>query len=333
MASEYEIKESYKSKINKEKLQYARDSINIRKNFLLSKFQKTQMLKNLTDKLNSSIKSLEKEMIDRLINTPINSNDSIKTLNTIKKALLIGINYENTYSQLNGCINDVSMMETYLKSKGFSDITLLTDNTEIKPTKANILSSINNFFSSSKENDFLYFHYSGHGSYINDKDGDEDDGLDESIVSKDMILITDDELISLIKQKMNKKSTLFAVFDSCHSGTMLDLKYTLSDNDNMSINDNMAIINNPKYKDTLSNIIMLSGCKDSQTSQETYISNKIYGMLTWALKETFTKNQNLTWKSLYTSVKKLLQDKKVPQIPQLSMGSLIDIGDTIHFLT
>ena len=77
---------------------------------------------------------------------------------------------------------------------------------------------------------------------------------------------------------------------------------------------------------------MISGCKDSQTSEENYISNKVYGKLTWSINETLTKNKNLTWKSLYTSVKKLLQDSKSLQIPQLSMGSLINIGDPIEFI-
>ena len=261
-------------------------------------------------------------------------NNSINTLKNLptnrikigknKKALLIGINYENTNFQLNGCINDISLIETYLKTKGFSDITLITDKTEIKPTKSNILSSIEKFLTSSKEDDILYFHYSGHGSIVKDNNGDEVDGIDETIVSKDLILITDDELISLIRQKINKKTTLFAIIDSCHSGSMLDLKYTFS--------DNLSIVENSKYDDISSNIIMISGCKDSQTSEENYISNKVYGKLTWSINETLTKNKNLTWKSLYTSVKKLLQDSKSLQIPQLSMGSLINIGDPIEFI-
>ena len=72
---------------------------------------------------------------------------------------------------------------------------------------------------------------------------------------------------------------------------------------------------------------MISGCKDSQYSEEKYIYDKTYGLLTWSIYETVTKNKNLSWRSLYTSVKKLLKDSKAVQTPQLSMGSLIDIGD------
>lgn len=327
--SEYKNKKSqniissYNLKINNEKSKYEKESLNIKKNFLLSQFQKGNMIKKLDERLKNTITSFQKEMnnaIDSIKNLPINRIKNGKN----KKALLIGINYENTNFQLNGCINDISLIETYLKTKGFSDTTLITDKTEIKPTKANILSSIEKFLTSAKDDDILYFHYSGHGSIIKDNNGDENDGFDETIVSKDLILITDDELISLIKQKLNKKTTLFAVFDSCHSGTMLDLKYTFS--------DSLSIVDSPKYDDISPNIIMISGCKDSQTSAEKFISNKVYGLLTWSINETLTKNKNLTWKSLYTSVKKLLQDSKASQVPQLSMGSLIDIGDTINFL-
>jgi len=317
-----DITSSYNSQINNEKQKHARESINIRKNFLLSQFQRNNMLKELDSRLNNTLTSLQTEMnnaINKVKNLPINK---IKVGG--KKALLIGINYENTYSQLNGCINDVSLMENHLKTKGFSEVTLITDKTEIKPTKANILSSLEKFLTSSKDDDILYFHYSGHGSIVKDDNGDEVDGRDETIVSKDLILITDDELISLIKQKLNKKATLVAIFDSCHSGSVLDLKYTFS--------DNLSIVDSPKYDDISPNIIMISGCKDSQTSEEKFISNKVYGLLTWCIYETVTKNKNLTWKSLYTSVKKLLQDSKALQVPQLSMGSLIDIGDNVPFL-
>lgn len=317
------ISDSYTFQINNEKKKHERDLINIRKNFLLSQFQKGNMIKQLDERLKNTITSFQKQMnnsIDSIKNLPINRIKIGKN----KKALLIGINYENTNFQLNGCINDISLIETYLKTKGFSDTTLITDKTEIKPTKANILSSIEKFLTSSKDDDILYFHYSGHGSIIKDNNGDEIDGLDETIVSKDLILIKDDELISLIKQKLNKKATLFAVFDSCHSGTMLDLKYTFS--------ENLSIDDSPKYDDISPNIIMISGCKDSQTSGEQFIYDRVYGLLTWSINETLTKNKNLTWKSLYTSVKKLLQDSKASQVPQLSMGSLIDIGDTIEFL-
>jgi hypothetical protein len=74
---------------------------------------------------------------------------------------------------------------------------------------------------------------------------------------------------------------------------------------------------------------MISGCRDSQTSQECLTSTGLDGLLTWSLYETLTKNKNLTWISLYTSIKTLIKNKGEIQVPQLSMGSLIDLNESI----
>lgn len=316
-----EITQIYNNQISYERQLYERNSNNIRKNFLLSQFQRTTQIRQLDEQLKNKIASIQQKMKDE-INT-IN-NLKLNSLNNIKKkkALLIGINYENTYAQLNGCINDVSLVGNYIKTKGFS-VTLLTDKTDKKPTKTNIIAELDKFLTSSEENDFLYFHYSGHGSYVNDTNNDELDGKDETIVSQDLQNIKDDELISIIKQKLPKNRNLLAIFDSCHSGTVLDLKYSLND-----LNMNNIILNS-KYDDIGPNVMMISGCRDSQTSEETLTSTGVNGLLTWSLYETLTKNKNLTWKSLYVSIKTLLNNIGATQVPQLSMGSLINLNESI----
>lgn len=54
-----------------------------------------------------------------------------------KRALLIGINYRETPSELRGCINDVNNVKEFLLTKGYKEkyITILTDDTEVKPTQ------------------------------------------------------------------------------------------------------------------------------------------------------------------------------------------------------
>lgn len=62
-----------------------------------------------------------------------------------RKALLIGINYKGTSSQLGGCINDAKCMRHLLRTKfGFQDpnIVMLTEenpDTRFHPTRMNIL--------------------------------------------------------------------------------------------------------------------------------------------------------------------------------------------------
>ena len=59
--SEYKTKKSqdiissYNLKINNEKSNYEKESLNIKKNFLLSQFQKGNMIKQLDERLKNSI--------------------------------------------------------------------------------------------------------------------------------------------------------------------------------------------------------------------------------------------------------------------------------------
>ena len=63
-----------------------------------------------------------------------------------KCGLVIGINYENDgQAKLNGCIEDTVNISQFLKEKcGYAEdnIELLTDNTTLKPTRQNIINSI-----------------------------------------------------------------------------------------------------------------------------------------------------------------------------------------------
>ncbi len=55
-----------------------------------------------------------------------------------KKALLIGINYIGTNVQLTGCINDINNISNVLTKLKYS-CTCLTDQSNVKPTKTNII--------------------------------------------------------------------------------------------------------------------------------------------------------------------------------------------------
>ena len=84
-----------------------------------------------------------------------------------RKALLIGINYFGSKSQLRGCINDVKNMSAYLNGNfGYAreDMVILTDdqqNPMSQPTKANMLRAMHWLVKDAQPNDSLFFHYSG----------------------------------------------------------------------------------------------------------------------------------------------------------------------------
>src|SRR5688572_21512231 len=144
-----------------------------------------------------------------------------------RKALLVGINDYQGISDLRGCINDVTNMRNILKTfLGFqnNDIRLLID---ARATKANIVTRLNWLVRGAKAGDYLVFHFSGHGSQIRDRDGDElSDRMDELLCPYDMNwegnYITDDDLRDIFKRL--PQGVLLEVFlDSCHSGTGLRL--------------------------------------------------------------------------------------------------------------
>ena len=251
-----------------------------------------------------------------------------------KKALCIGINYIGSQYVLNGCINDVNNIKSKLISNyGFleTDILLLTDDTssKIKPTKTNMLTEIKNLLVNAKSNDLLFLCFSGHGSQTTDLNGDEKDRLDEMIITSDLQSITDDVLNSLIRTSIPTSSTnvsLFVLFDSCHSGTMLDLKYqyldTLNNNNNLTLNE--------KNADTSCNVVMISGCLDKQTSADAYINKQSQGAMTWSFLESLKTNPNITWKELIQSMRTLLSTSQYDQIPQLSSGKVLNLDAKVY---
>jgi hypothetical protein len=248
--------------------------------------------------------------------------DSISLQNTVltsnKKALIIGINYVGTSSTLNGCINDAKSIESYLRENNFTNIKMLTDETTIKPTKANILNELKLFLQSSIKNDTLFLYYSGHGSYTIDRNGDELDSYDELIVPLDFNYIIDDELKTIINTYGKPDTNLIALFDCCNSGTALDLKYQILENLNY---DN--ITENVKTTETPCNTLFISGCRDEQVSLETLINNKVQGLMTWSFLETVRNNKTITWRNLVKQMRDLLKPQTY-QIPQFSSGRLFN---------
>ena len=243
---------------------------------------------------------------------------------------MIGINYTGTDSQLNGCINDIHNVSSLLTSKyafKLENITKITDETTDKPTRNVILSSFETFLKSGNEGDLLFFSYSGHGSTTIDFNNNEKTGNDEMIISIDSKGILDDELKSLIQQHLKKNVTLFALFDSCFSGTVLDLRYQYLDslaNDANTINNNET--------ETIGNVIMISGCNDNQTSADAFLDKKYQGAMTWAFMSVIkTLTTPPSWKDLLIKMRDQLKTSDFTQLPQLSSGCFIDINKMVCF--
>ena len=323
--------------------QYKASRINILKNKftydkgVLTKYFNTLINNVLRTKVRNKlaqINNLLASYINQINNLTNQLNNAINMVNAYqpkvvenvksKHALLIGCNYNDSQYKLNGCINDVKNVQTLIKKNGFNNIILLTDETEQKPNKSTILNEFKNLLMNSNSGDLLFFSYSGHGSYILDKNGDEKDEYDELIVPLDFNVITDDELKTIIQTYLKPNVTLFSLFDCCFSGTILDLKYQYLDSLNY---DNYTENNNTN--DTEGNVLMISGCTDEQTSADAFINNTSQGAMTWSFIESVNNNPNLSWRELIKSMRDLLKKSNYEQIPQLSTGQIFNIDSKI----
>ncbi|HEX4496320.1 MAG TPA: caspase family protein, partial [Thermoanaerobaculia bacterium] len=95
-------------------------------------------------------------------------------------------------------------------------------------TREGILTAMKELVERVGTDDIVVVHYSGHGSQMRDLEGDEPDGLDETIVPSDSGRaphenrdIKDDEIYLWLKDLTAKTSTVTLIFDCCHSGTIV----------------------------------------------------------------------------------------------------------------
>ncbi|KAF8806293.1 hypothetical protein BYT27DRAFT_7191621 [Phlegmacium glaucopus] len=288
-----------------------------------------------------------------------------------KKALCIGINYFAQNGELRGCINDANNMQNFLCSKfGYKkeDIVMLTDNStnpRMMPTRENILHAMQWLVRGASPNDSLFFHYSGHGGQTKDVDGDEGDGFDEVIYPMDFEAnghIVDDLMHQTMVQPLPAGCRLTSIFDSCHSGTALDLPYVYSTEGKIKepnlaaeagqgmlaavtsyargdmggvLQSAMGLVKvatgNAQKADKLAkatrtspaDVISWSGCKDSQTSADTEEAGNATGAMSFAFISTLSENTQQSYQQLLVNIREILK-AKYSQKPQLSSSHPMD---------
>lgn len=287
------------------------------------------------------------------------------------KGLIIGINYNGTDAELNGCINDaLNMKKIFMHICGeLRVMTEISENDNLIPTHENILKQLEWVTSDVKPGERVYIHYSGHGSYDYDRPimqntkrtkydtnkydmsnhdnnkhsnsntttgtlvYEEMDGRDETICPLDYAtagMISDDTLREYV-DRLPKKSTLFAIFDCCHSGTMLDLRYNyISYYPDNGSDHHTVVRQNRKIPKTQANVYLISGCLDHQTSADAYINGSYQGALTYSFMNALYTEKKYTYNKLMRSMTKYLRDHNYSQIPKLSTGRLVNTKDILQ---
>lgn len=166
------------------------------------------------------------------------------------RMLLIGVahyNEESGIRSLLGPRNDVSIMWRLFKSRGVDpqDITVLSDGVPEgpeypklsgAPTIANIRAAFDKIAAETGPKDDFVFYYSGHGTRQPDNNPEEEiepeaDGYDQVLLPSDVgpydpaggsikNALVDDELGQKLDAIRSKGTFVWAIIDSCHSGTV-----------------------------------------------------------------------------------------------------------------
>ena len=157
---------------------------------------------------------------------PFAAADGAQSLPT-RRALLVGIDKYRHFGPLAGPADDARAMAKFIVSRaGFApgDVRVLTD---ADATRDNILTAAREWLvdgTAAGDEAFLYF--SGHGFQEWDRDGDEADTMDETLVPVDAYLddagrvigmISDDEIGALLDELEGRRVQV--VVDACHAGT------------------------------------------------------------------------------------------------------------------
>jgi len=262
-----------------------------------------------------------------------------------KKALLVGINrYKIPGADLRGCVNDVKNLRVVLTAYyGFAgkDIKTLTDYAATTKAMRNAVATL---VKGAKKGDVLLFHYSGHGANVPDKNGDEADRRDEILCPtdldwKDPLL---DDWLRTTFNRLPAGVSFTVIMDCCHSGTNTRAilppdapvipRYLPNPWDLMATESGRNLRGKVKgslrrstpasrKKDIVTvNIpeVLVTGCRDTQTSADAEIGGSFNGALTYNLVATIKAARGkLTHRELHDGTVKRLKKGGFSQVPQL----------------
>lgn len=251
-----------------------------------------------------------------------------------KKALCVGINnypYGDD-NDLRGCLNDANDWAALLRDRyDFTDVQMLTDD---QATKRNVIAGLKNLLAGASPGDVLAFTNASHGTYIAE-DG-SDPSFDEALCpyDDDQNSIIDDELRELFAG-LPRGVRLTVVSDSCHSGTVTRVRLAkgfrrrmlppevrgarvLTPAEFRAARKKKRQEDGGKYPQSGMKEVLLSGCRDTQTSADAEIEGDYHGAMTfYALQAIREADYQLTYAELHERLREMLYEEGFDQEPQL----------------
>lgn len=232
-----------------------------------------------------------------------------------KRAFLVGISHYDTaltgyqWNNING-VEDVNLLGSVLKNQGFTATTLLDE----QATFDNIVSRITQFINKTKKGDIVYLHFSTHGQPVEDQNGDEEDGWDESIVPVDAYKmfkkgvyegqkhLTDDlfnKYVKRLREKIGPTGFLYVVIDACHAGTSSRANDEAVRGTHVGFTYNNKVFKPSVTKRSnyiveasakMSNVLFIEACRPDQVNMEIKVDSKRYGPLSYHIAQTLKSN-------------------------------------------
>lgn len=161
-----------------------------------------------------------------------------------KLALLVGVSSYPALDaklQLEGPKNDIPLIRSVLERRGFAsgNMQVLADNVSgaREPTRAAVLQAMDQMVAKSRSGDFVFIYFAGHGSQMpadraTPQGKRETDGLHEIFLPRDVgkwddkvgavhNAIANYELVDRLDAMTSKGVFVWAIFDACHSATLM----------------------------------------------------------------------------------------------------------------
>ena len=241
---------------------------------------------------------------------------------------------------LRTCGKDCLDMKEIAEAQIFESTTVLLNE---EATRDAVTNAISNASIELFSGDMLFISYSGHGAFIPDENGDEEDGKDESWCLFDGYLL-DDELYALWTS-FDEGVRIMVVSDSCHSGTVTKVDPN-QDPSTIIISKNFpeeeakkvylahkdfyqeikAKALELKEKEIKASVKLIAGCQDIESSY--VLPNDENSLLTMEINRVWNAGQFVGTTSEFfeevrTGVKAIATDNRIYQEP-----NLYDVGMT-----
>lgn len=247
-----------------------------------------------------------------------------------KVALSIGINdYPGTDSDLAGCVNDAKDWAAALDERRFEVTTVLN----AEATREAILTRMRSTIDAAQSGDLVVIVFSGHGTWVPDKDPDEDDLRDEALCPYDVATagpILDDELFDIFSNRARGVRALL-ISDSCHSGTLAKFRPVMGDttdrvkflapevflaDDDRRLAERADAVR--RAGRSRRSALLLAGCRDLEYSFDAKFNGRPNGAFTHAaLRELRDLPTDATYRDWYDRIRGHLPSADYPQTPQL----------------